>query len=86
MSFARARRRCFGDLVRPGGRFWLKYRSGDSSYVESFGSGLAVIERAAAVQNRGATELSIENADGEPILNAREIALAIKGLDDASEH
>lgn len=86
MSFARVRRRCFGDLVRLGGRFWLKYRSGDCSYVELFGSGLAAIERAAAVQNLGATGLLIENADGEPILNAREIALAIKGLDDATEH
>lgn len=72
--------------MRPGGRFWLKYRSGDSSYVECFVSGLAAIERAAAVQNLGATGLLIENADGEPILNAREIALAIKGLDSTHEH
>ncbi len=37
------------DFVRLGGRFKLKYRSGDGSYVESFVSGLAAIERAAAV-------------------------------------
>jgi hypothetical protein len=74
------------DFVRLGGRFKLKYRSGDGSYVESFVSGLAAIERAAAVQSLGATGLLIENADGEQILNAREIALAVKGLDDAPEH
>lgn len=74
-----------GDLVRLGGRVWLKYKSGDRSCAESFSSGLAAIQRAAAVRNLGATGLSIENADGEPILNAREIALAIKGLDDSPE-
>lgn len=72
--------------MRPGGRFWLKYRSGDSSHAEPFESGLAVIERAAAVKKLGATGLSIENADGEQILNAREIALAIKGLDGPPKH
>lgn len=86
MSFARARRRWSGDLVRLGGKIWLKYKSGDRSCAESFVSGLAAIERAAAVQNLGATRLSIENADGELILNARQIALAIKSLDDALEH